>query len=96
MAVPVATAKAEQRTTPIEVPSFGSVEAYKDVEIKAQVTGVLTEVHFTEGQMVKTGDLLLSIDPRQPQALLVAIAEGELSPAVGIGRSRERTGNCRR
>ncbi len=72
MAVPVATAKAEQRTTPIEVPSFGSVEAYKDVEIKAQVTGVLTEVHFTEGQMVKTGDLLLSIDPRQPQADLKA------------------------
>lgn len=70
MAVPVTVAPAEQRTTSVEARSFGSVEAYKEVEIKAQVTGVLMEVHFTEGQMVKKGDLLLSIDPRQPQAAL--------------------------
>jgi multidrug efflux system membrane fusion protein len=70
MAVPVTVATAEQKTTPVEARNFGSVEAYKNVEIKAQVTGVLMQVHFTEGQMVKKGDLLLSIDPRQPQAAL--------------------------
>jgi multidrug efflux system membrane fusion protein len=59
-----------QRTTPIAVSSFGTVEAYAEVEVKAQVTGILMQVHFTEGQMVKKGDLLLSIDPRQPQATL--------------------------
>jgi multidrug efflux system membrane fusion protein len=72
MAVPVTTAKVEQKTTPVEVQSFGSVEEYANVEIKVQVTGLLTQVHFTEGQMVKKGDLLLSIDPRQPQANLKA------------------------
>lgn len=70
MAVPVTVATAEQKTVPVEARSFGSVEAYANVEIKAQVTGVLMQVHFTEGQMVKKGDLLLSIDPRQPQAAL--------------------------
>lgn len=70
MAAPVTVAAAEQKATAIDVRSFGSVEAYANVEIKAQVTGVLTQVHFTEGQMVKKGDLLLSIDPRQPQAAL--------------------------
>ena len=70
MAVPVTVATAEQKTTPVEVRSFGTVEAYANVEIKAQVTGVLMQVHFTEGQMVKKEDLLLSIDPRQPQAAL--------------------------
>jgi multidrug efflux system membrane fusion protein len=60
----------EQKTTPITVSSFGTVEAYAEVEVKAQVTGILEKVHFTEGQMVKKKDLLLSIDPRQPQATL--------------------------
>ena len=70
LAVPVATAVVVQRATAVTVPSFGTVEACADVEVKAQVTGVLMQVHFTEGQMVKKGDLLLSIDPRQPQATL--------------------------
>jgi multidrug efflux system membrane fusion protein len=69
-AVPVRIAAVEQKTTPIVRKIFGSVEAYANVEIKAQVTGVLMDVHFTEGQMVKKDDLLLSIDPRQPQAAL--------------------------
>jgi multidrug efflux pump subunit AcrA (membrane-fusion protein) len=54
----------------VAVPSFGTVEACADVEVRAQATGILEQVHFTEGQMVKKGDLLLSIDPRQPQANL--------------------------
>jgi multidrug efflux system membrane fusion protein len=69
-AVPVTVATVQQRTTPVAVPSFGTVEACADVEVRAQVTGILEQVHFTEGQMVKKGDLLLSIDPRQPQANL--------------------------
>jgi len=68
--VPVTVAPVVQKTTPIAVPSFGTVEAYAEVEVKAQVTGILMQVHFTEGQMVKKGDRLLSIDPRQPQATL--------------------------
>jgi membrane fusion protein, multidrug efflux system len=68
--VPVTVAPVGQKTTPITVASFGTVEACAEVEVKAQVTGILMQVHFTEGQMVKKGDLLLSIDPRQPQATL--------------------------
>jgi|AGTN01.3.fsa_nt_gi RND family efflux transporter, MFP subunit len=34
------------------------------VEIRARVSGYLTEIHFTDGQMVKKGDLLFVIDPR--------------------------------
>ncbi len=69
-AVPVTVATVQQRTTPVAVSSFGTVEAYADVEVRAQVTGILEQVQFTEGQMVKKGDRLLSIDPRQPQANL--------------------------
>ena len=68
--VPVLTAMVEQKTVPVEISGFGIVEDYATVSLKAQVTGILTEVHFTEGQMVKKGDLLLTIDPRQYDAAL--------------------------
>jgi len=72
MAVPVTTATAQQKTTAITAEDFGTVEAYTNVDLRVQVTGILMQVHFTEGQMVKKGDLLLSIDPRQPEAALKA------------------------
>ena len=72
MAVPVTIAPVEQKTTSVELGSFGTVEAYSSVELKTQTTGILTGVHFTEGQMVKKGDLLLSIDSREPQVALKA------------------------
>ncbi len=77
-AVPVRLAKAEQKTTAIEVASFGTVEALANVDIKAQVSGILTGVHFTEGQMVKKGDLLLSIDPREREVAL-KVAQANLA-----------------
>ncbi len=89
MAVPVSVATVEQRTTPIAVRSFGTVQAYANVEIKAQVTGVLTQVHFTEGQMVKKGDKLLSIDARQPQAAL-KMAQANLERDTAQLKNAER------
>lgn len=42
----------------------GRFEAVDVVEIRARVSGYLTEIHFTDGQFVKSGDLLFVIDPR--------------------------------
>jgi multidrug efflux system membrane fusion protein len=69
-AVPVLTATVEQKTVPIEISGFGIVENYATVSLKTQITGILTDVNFTEGQMVKKGDLLLKIDPRPFEAAL--------------------------
>lgn len=46
---------------------FTPVEA---VDIRAQVSGYLTEIHFTDGQIVQKGDLLFVIDPRPYQIQL--------------------------
>lgn len=48
----------------------GRTEAVETVDVRARVTGYLTEVHFTDGDEVKTGDLLFQIDPRPFQAAL--------------------------
>jgi membrane fusion protein, multidrug efflux system len=69
-AVPVKTEQVKLQTAAIELNGFGTVESCASVEIKSQITGILTAAHFTEGQIVKKGDLLLSIDSRQQQAAL--------------------------
>jgi multidrug efflux system membrane fusion protein len=69
-AVPVTVGVAAQKAVPLQVSVIGNVEASSIVAVKAQVGGTLTKVHFTEGQDVKKGDLLFTIDPRPYEAAL--------------------------
>jgi membrane fusion protein, multidrug efflux system len=69
-AVPVTVAIAVQEPVAKEVHEIGSVEPFSTVSVKAQVGGVLVGVHFREGQDVKRGDLLFTIDPRPFKAEL--------------------------
>src|SRR6266404_1260522 len=50
----------------------GQFWAKDSVDIRARVGGYLTEIHFTDGQIVKQGDLLFVIDPRPYEATLAA------------------------
>jgi RND family efflux transporter MFP subunit len=50
----------------------GQFAAVHYVEVRARVSGYLTEIHFEDGQMVKQGDLLFVIDPRPYEATLAA------------------------
>lgn len=72
-AVPVAAATVVSKTVPIQVRAIGNVEASSMIQIKAQVDGELIKVHFTEGQFVKKGDMLLTIDPRPFEAAISQI-----------------------
>jgi membrane fusion protein, multidrug efflux system len=42
----------------------GRFEALKQVQVRARVAGTLDKINFTDGQLVKEGDLLFVIDPR--------------------------------
>jgi membrane fusion protein, multidrug efflux system len=68
--VPVEAAAAQKKTVPLIVSCFGTVEAYSSSAVRSQITGVLTAVHFIEGQAVKKSDPLLTIDPRPCEAAL--------------------------
>ncbi len=69
-AVPVIVGTAVEKTMPVQLRAIGNVQAYSTVSVKAQVEGELLTVHFKEGQEVKKGDLLFTIDPRPFEAQL--------------------------
>jgi multidrug efflux system membrane fusion protein len=68
--VPVVVARVGQRDVPVDIEGIGNVEAYSTISVRAQVTGQLTEVFFHEGDSVKKGDHLFTIDPRPFEAQL--------------------------
>ena len=69
-AVPVLVATAVQKAVPLQLRAVGNVEAYTTVAVKSQITGVLNQAHFKEGQDVKKGQLLFTVDPRPYEAAL--------------------------
>ena len=68
--MPVVTAQVAKRDVPVNIDAIGNVEAYESVSVRSQVTGIVTEVLFREGDFVKAGDHLFTIDPRPFQAAL--------------------------
>jgi multidrug efflux system membrane fusion protein len=70
-ATTVGVATVERTDIPIVVEALGTVASSATATVRAQVSGVLKEVLFTEGQMVRAGQLLAVIDPRQFEMALM-------------------------
>ena len=64
----VQTGKAFTQTVPIYLDSFGTLSSPEDVDIRSQVTGKILEANFVQGQEVKAGDMLFTIDPSEYKA----------------------------
>ena len=76
--VTVGTAQATLGDVPITVSALGTVTPEATVSVISRVTGELNQVRFTEGQMVRRGDVLAIIDPAPFQAAL-SQAQGTLA-----------------
>jgi len=63
-AVPVTVATVVRKSMPLEVRVIGTVEPSSSVAVRAQVTGELTTVSFTEGDDVREGQVLFTLDRR--------------------------------
>lgn len=75
--VPVTVSAVQVLDVPREVQAFGVVEASSTVDVRAQVQGLITQVHFREGDFVKRGDPLFTVDTR-PYSASLAAAQAEL------------------
>jgi multidrug efflux system membrane fusion protein len=76
--VPVSVTPAQRRDLPVYLDGLGSVEAFNTVTLKSRVDGQMMQVNFTEGQEVRKGDLLATIDPR-PYEVALAQAQANLA-----------------
>jgi membrane fusion protein, multidrug efflux system len=89
--VPVTTAFVAKKAIPVTIPAVGSAEALQTVQIRAQVTGQLSEVHFVEGQEVTKAQELFTLDPRPFQASLAqaqAVLTRDTATANNAARQR--------
>jgi multidrug efflux system membrane fusion protein len=77
----VATAKTGNQGVYLE--AIGTVTPVYQANITAQANGVITAVHYTEGQNVRKGDPLIDIDPRPYEAQLLE-AQGTLEKDTGV------------
>ncbi|WP_059410950.1 efflux RND transporter periplasmic adaptor subunit [Cupriavidus basilensis] len=69
-AVVVSTAVVQQGDVPLQVSANGTVSALSTVEVRPQVSSTVRAVHIKEGQSVKPGDLLFTLDTRMDEANL--------------------------
>jgi multidrug efflux system membrane fusion protein len=84
--VPVAVAAVEQKSMPLQIQAIGTVEAYSVVSVRAQVGGELLGVHVKEGQEVRRGEVLFTIDPRLLEATL---AQAQANVARDVGQLQQ-------
>ncbi|HSI86556.1 MAG TPA: efflux RND transporter periplasmic adaptor subunit [Candidatus Methylacidiphilales bacterium] len=75
--IPVVTEPVKKGDIDVVVPGIGNVTPLATVTVKSRVDGELIKINYTEGQMVKEGDLLAQIDPRPFQVALAQV-EGQL------------------
>jgi multidrug efflux system membrane fusion protein len=85
--VPVTVALATQRDVPLQIEVIGNVEAYSTITVKAQVGGEITQVHFREGEYVKAGDLLFTIDTRPLNAMLNGVEANLAKDEAALGQA---------
>ncbi len=85
---PVTAAAVTQKSVPVQIEAVGNVEAYSAVSVKAMVAGEILKVHFKEGQEVRKGDPLFTIDPRPFQVDLEK-SEANLARDTSVVRQAE-------
>ncbi len=90
---PVVVGLTTKKTVPVELRAIGNVQAFSTVTVKSKVGGELIRAHFIEGQDVKKGDLLLTIDPRPYEA---AFKEAEANLQRDFARARNAAEDARR
>jgi multidrug efflux system membrane fusion protein len=86
--VPVAVAQVLEKDVPVQLTAVGNVEAYATVSVKSRVGGELVAVHFQEGQEVKEGDPLFTID-KSPYEVALKEAQARLERDQALARKAQ-------
>jgi multidrug efflux system membrane fusion protein len=91
--LPVEVAPVVQKKVPIQLKVIGNVQAYSSVSLKSRVAGQIMRVYFKEGDDVKKGNLLFTIDPRVCEA---AFKEAEAKLGKDLAMVQQAKANLER
>ena len=86
---PVAVAKVITKDVPLYLDEIGTCAAFETVQVQAQVSGQIVARNFKDGQDVKRGDLLFTIDPRPYQAVLDSAKADLMLAEANLARQEE-------
>jgi len=88
IAVPVSAASLQRRDVPIYLTGLGTVQAYNSVLVKSRVEGQIVRINFSEGKDVRTGDVIVEIDPRPYEAVLNQALANKLKDEAQLENAR--------
>jgi multidrug efflux system membrane fusion protein len=93
--VPVVVAAVQKKAMPVRIEQIGTVQPLATVVVKSRIDGQINKVHFTEGQEVKAGDVLFTLDARAIEAQLrqaEALVVKDRAQLVNAKREADRQG----
>src|SRR5258708_1694770 len=87
-AIPVMASKVERTDIPIELSGLGTVQALNSVLVKSRVDGQIVKINFSEGKGVRSGDVLIEIDPAPFRAALEQAQANKLKDEALLDNAR--------
>jgi len=87
-AVAVTVEKVRQENVPVWLTGIGTVQASNTVTVRPRVGGALEKVNFTEGAIVKAGDIIAEIDPRPYESALAQAAAKKVQDEAQLANAR--------
>jgi membrane fusion protein, multidrug efflux system len=86
--VPVSAVPVRRQDVPVYLTGIGTVQAYNSVLVKSRVDGQIVKVNFSEGRDVRTGDVLVEVDPRPYEAALNQAEANKLRDEAQLENAR--------
>jgi multidrug efflux system membrane fusion protein len=93
--IAVRTINIKRQAMPVVIDAVGSVESEHSVAVRPQVSGTLTSVHFKEGDYVKQGQVLFTIDSRPMQASVAQTQAAAMRDEAQLAQARAQEARLR-
>jgi multidrug efflux system membrane fusion protein len=86
----VGVARAHEADIPVYIEALGTVTSAASVTVTPQVSGVISQVRYTEGQMVRKGDVLAVLDPKPFQLALAEASAAHTRDEAQLDAARQQ------
>jgi len=87
-AIPVLATSAKRDDVPVFLTGFGTVQPFNSVLVKSRVDGQIVKINFSEGKDIKSGDVLVEIDPAPFEAALAQARANKLKDEAQLNNAR--------